>query len=235
MNCIINISVNLVEKYTIDGHKALVFDDVMSPEQVDKWRNQKQDLKFYPTKFNQNNTRQYIAGTNFAVTPVFAEQRETLFSTQEWIMPYLNEFDERIKYSDFQRSFINRYTKGCHCEAHKDINEFKGSDDFYAVGLMFVSIEDDTDVEHNGFILHSDDYTQEVIVPHKFNRMMLFDARIIHAPQIPNCGFERLTYYFGFSNFSPMLRPQQEQRKFYLHHMIPNTTYLVDINNPISH
>ena len=225
---------NLVESYSIDGHKALVFDDVMSPEQVEKWRNQKQDLKFYPTVFKEKNNRQFIAGTNFAVAPVFAEQRETLFSTHEWVMPYLKEFDENIEYHNFQRSFLNRYTNGCHCEPHKDLN-FMEPNNFYAVGLMFVSIDDDTDVENNGFVLTSDDGTQEIIVPHKFNRMMLFDGRIIHAPQIPNCGFERLTYYFGFSNCSVMHSPKQEQRIFHIQQMIPGTTYHVDINNPISH
>jgi len=37
-------------------------------------------------------------------------------------------------------------------------------------------------------------------VPNAFNRVILFDGRIVHWPDVPSDDFERLTLYMGFTN-----------------------------------
>ena len=72
---------DLVNEFTINGHKALVYDNAMPPELVEKWLSIKDDLEFrsvkMPTKMGYKDANNYTdqSKTQFGVHPISLKKK----------------------------------------------------------------------------------------------------------------------------------------------------------------
>ena len=218
---------DLINEFNINGHKALVYDNAMPPELIEKWLGIKDELEFrnvkMPTKFgyvnkpNKDNVTDQ-SQTQFGVHPISLKKK--FFNHYDFLQPGLLKFDERANIDHYSRSFLNRYVTGDKIQPHMDLNHID-DDSYYCVCLMYVQ-DNVTDPEDSGFYMgYGDDVTY---VSNVFNRVIMFDARIVHWPNVPVDTFERLTLYMGFStqdNLYSLRRDAQALAK----DNIPGTTY----------
>lgn len=194
---------DLINEFTINGHKALVYDNAMPPELVEKWLGIKDDLEFRSVKmpklmgFNDADNYTDQTQTQFGVHPISLKKK--FFNNYSFLQPGLTEFNEIAVYDKhYQRSFMNRYVTGNQIQPHMDVNNIKDGD-YYCVCLMFAQ-DNVQQSEDSGFYMgYGDDVTY---VSNAFNRVIFFDGRILHWPDVPSDDFERLTLYMGFTNYS---------------------------------
>lgn len=214
----------LINEFTINGHKALVYDNAMPPELVEKWLVIKDTLEFrsvqMPSKMGYNDANNFTdqSETQFGVHPISLKKK--FFNNYDFLQPGLAEFDKRADHTQhYQRSFMNRYVTGNQIQPHMDVNKIEDNR-FYCVCLMF-SQDNVQQPDDSGFYMgFGDDITY---VPNAFNRVILFDGRILHWPDVPSDDFERLTLYMGFSNYSDY--SLQRDVRALARDNIPGTTY----------
>jgi hypothetical protein len=215
---------DLVNEFTINGHKALVYDNAMPPELVEKWLSIKDDLEFrsvkMPTKMGYKDANNYTdqSKTQFGVHPISLKKK--FFKHYSFLAPGLTKFDKRASIDHYARSFVNRYVTGNQIQPHMDLNHID-DDCYYCVCLMYVQ-DNVTDPEDSGFYMgYGDDITY---VPNVFNRVIMFDARIVHWPDVPSNTFERLTLYMGYTTQDNEYSLQRDVHALAKDN-IPGTTY----------
>jgi hypothetical protein len=207
------------------GYKTTVYDNVMPQEAIDSWTEQRKQIKFYKTRQNK-------IPMSFRVHAVDADERNSFFALKDWIGLYLKDWHEDLTTDHFARSFINCYQKDDHIRLHADLNAKDWSDEHrYCVGVMFLTpdsyINDPGDC---GFVVSDGPNTNnDFVVPNKFNRLILMDARCYHEPVVPSDNFQRLTLYAGYS-ISPLLRDRGKRIEKYqiLQGVVPGTQYTFD-------
>lgn len=181
--------------YDKDGFKTLVFDNAMPEHAVEQWLSARKSIKFYKTIQDK-------MPMSFRVCPVNVDQRADWFDLDNWLEPYLKQFNSDLDIkTGFARSFINLYQKGDHIHIHPDLDKrFFKDDEMYAVALLFLTpdeyIVDPTD---SGFVVNNTFDTRDFIVHNKFNRLILMDARSLHEPVVPTDDLQRLTLYAGYT------------------------------------
>lgn len=215
----------------VRGYKSMVFDNAMPPEVVDQWLAQRRSLPFYKTKQDK-------IPMDFRVHAVNWRERDSLFSLNDWIEPYLKQWHPELTTKGFARSFINLYQKDDHIRIHADLNwnDF-GDEHAYCVVILFLTpdsyIDDPQDC---GFIINNSHETKDFVVHNKFNRMVLMDARSLHEPNVPSDDVQRLTLYSGYS-ISDMLEErlpgQSREARLIENGCVPGTNYTFELNNYI--
>lgn len=214
------------------GYKTMVFDNAMPAEIADKWLSQRQSVKFFKTKQDR-------IPMSFRVHAVNWRERDSLFSLQDWIEPYIKEWHSDLSAStSFARSFINLYQKGDYIKVHADLNENTfGDEDAYCVAILFLTpdsyIKDSNDC---GFVVNNTPETRDNIIPNKFNRLILMDARSLHEPIVPTDDVQRLTLYAGYTISDKLILredgPSREARMIEMG-MVPGTQYTLQLSDYI--
>jgi hypothetical protein len=210
------------------GHKTTVYDNVMPQEAIDLWTSQRKQIKFYKTIEDK-------IPMSFRVHAVDREERDSFFALQDWIGPYLKDWHEDLTTDHFARSFINCYQKDDHIRLHVDLRPEEWSDEhFYCVALMYLTPDSYiNDPDDCGFIISDGPGTDNnFVVPNKFNRLILMDARCYHEPVVPSDNVQRLTLYAGYT-LSPLMRVRDVRREKYqiMTGYVPGTNYTFDVNN----
>lgn len=210
------------------GHKTTVYDNVMPQEAIDLWTNQRKQIKFYKTIEDK-------IPMSFRVHAVDREERDSFFALQDWIGPYLKDWHKDLTTDHFARSFINCYQKDDHIRLHVDLRPEEWSDEhLYCVALMYLTPDSYiNDPDDCGFIISDGPGTDNnFVVPNKFNRLILMDARSNHEPVVPSDNVQRLTLYAGYT-LSPLMRVRDVRREKYqiMTGYVPGTNYTFDVND----
>jgi len=214
------------------GHLTTVYDNAMPDEVIKLWTEQRKQVKFYKVLQDK-------IPMSFRVHAVDNDERVSLFDLHDWMGPYLNDWHEGLSATSpkdqFVRSFINCYQKGDHIRGHVDLHPDEWTDeDSYCVALVFLTpdsyINDPGDC---GFaVTDGPDTDNNFVVPNKFNRLILMDARCYHEPIVPSDNFQRLTLYAGYT-VSPLLKKRDLRMEKYriLSGAVPGTNYTFDLED----
>lgn len=175
----------------LGNKKIQVHDNVLPDVVVDKW------LKFYENDAvfslsgfeDKNRTKSPV----YFMMPVTFKHRFEVFEIDGWLEEYLTNFNPECRLKHFNRSYINLMTAGDTAHGHVDVGDFDASS-FFITCLIFLNPHVDEN-SSCGF------YIEDFYVQNKFNRMIMFDGRLFHKPEIPTDDLVRLTGYFSFSNF----------------------------------
>ncbi len=168
-----------------------VYDNVLSETQIERWK------KFYVSnaRFSWNKIDSGRKGKYFLQNTGWTIKRTVeMFNTDEWIEPYIKPVEPKVKASNFHDAYVNALIKGDDFVRHRDIDPNDVRDDQYYVSCILYL---------NPYIEETADCGTEMgdeVVPYKFNRMVVFDGRIMHKPLAPLTDDIRLSFYTSFSN-----------------------------------
>ena len=168
-----------------------VYDNVLNEQQIERWK------QFYTTQaeFSWNKIDSNREGKYFLQSTGWTIKRTVeMFNTDEWIEPYIKPVMPQVKMTNFHDAYVNALIKGDDFARHRDIDPDEVRNDQYYVSCILYL---------NPYIEETAECGTEMgdeVVPYKFNRLVVFDGRIMHKPLAPVTDDIRLSFYTSFTN-----------------------------------
>ena len=182
-----------IQEHVINNKKVHVIDNAMPDHVVNNWidfyENQAVFRRIGTETKNSSNANHWLSMI------IDLKMRYEIFDIGSWLIPMIINYEPNCTEKHFMRSFVNMCTTGDNMKGHSDTPEEQyNSNEFFVVSLVFMNphVKDPSD---SGFELDDGFYVENV-----FNRMIIFDGRLWHRPDMPTDRLVRLTMYNSFRN-----------------------------------
>lgn len=179
--------------YTIEEKPVLVIDGIFDEDTLRGWVDFYQYKPFYNNGviYNRDGSGTEAVGfnSNFELDDYF-----NIFPIQK-VISYVQKLVPQVSIKNIYRSYINAVKENQSSSGHYDYQNPK-NDEFYFVALWFGNPT--WDYKDGGAISFGEEL--QLTIQNVFNRMIIFDATLLHKIELHKSKLTRLTTYMAFTN-----------------------------------